>query len=164
MLFIALSIPEHVATTLETAAGSFASQLERQVPREQWHIILVWLRDQEQVADWLPSLTSPLSQAFLPTVSLRYAGRGVQAQQLWVYVEPTPMLLNLRMELITRLQQAGVDIPQLTRPWVPHIHVADFSAQKNGVLADRLLPATTFVPPAAHLMRDYIIEGTMSFS
>lgn len=164
MLFIAVVVPEHVAAVLQTVVNSFAPQVRALVPRRKWHITLVWLGEQEHVAQWLPMLTQPLSQAFLPTVSLRYIGRGVHPQQLWVYVEATPVLINLRQELITRLHRAGVNTPQLTRPWVPHVHVADLAADQNAVLADRLLPLTTFVPPAASVLRDYIVEGMMTFS
>lgn len=163
MLFIAMPIPNHVATILETTVASFAAHLDQRVPREKWHITLCWLGDQA-IKSGMADLSKPLSQAFLPTISLRYAGRGKQAQQLWVYAQATPALINLRQELLTRLQHTGVSVPDAYRPWVPHIRLGDFLVETATSLADRLLPATTFVPTAAHLFCDDVIEGTIPFS
>lgn len=164
MVFIAVPIPDHAATVLQTTVDSFASYLDQYVPLEKWHITLWWLGDAEIKTSGMADLSKPLSQAFLPTISLRYAGRGKQTQQLWVYVQVTPALINLRQELLTRLQHAGVMVPEANRPWVPHIHLGDFLAETATSLADRLLPATTFVPTVANVLRDYVIEGTIPFS
>jgi 2'-5' RNA ligase len=179
MLFIAVSIPDHVATVLQTTIDSFGSQLDERVPREKWHITLVWLGPASAKATagkevWLAKVTQPLSQSFLPTISLRYAGPayakasvgkgGAQRRQLWVYAQITPALINLRQQLLARLQRAGVPVPHANRPWVPHIRLGDFSDEQPTTLADRLLPATTFVPTAAQLLRDYVIEGTIPFA
>lgn len=171
MVFIAVPIPDHVATVLQTTVDSFASHLDQHVPREKWHITLWWLGDAEIKTSGMADLSKPLSQTFLPTISLRYAGpssamatAGKRGKQLWVYAQLTPALINLRQELLTRLQRAGVMVPEVNRPWVPHIHLGDFLAETATSLADRLLPATTFVPTVANVLHDYVIEGTIPFS
>ncbi len=178
MLFIGVLVPDHVATVLQTTIDSFGPQLTEPAPRDTWHILLVRLGEVEHVASWLPALTQPLSQSFLPTISLRYAGpssaralpgrqagtAGKRGKQLWVYVQVTPALINLRQQLLARLQRADVPVLPTNRPWVPHIRLGDFSDEQPTTLADRLLPATTFVPTTAQLVRDYVIEGTIPFA
>lgn len=164
MVFIAVMLPEHVVPSLQTALTSFAGV--QPVPRERWHMTLLWLGRvvQTDQSDWLTALTQPVAETFLPTISLRYAGLARAGRQLWIYAQVTPVLVKLRQELINRLQRAGVTVPQLDRPWVPHIHLADFLPPAPAATADRLLPPTTFVPTAAEVLRDYVIEGSIPFA
>ena len=72
-------------------------------------------------------LSSRLSQAFLPTITLTHLGHGCQPDQLWVYAKPTTLLQTIKQQLLGRVGGQVSNFSQTNQPgiFVPHIKLAE---------------------------------------
>jgi len=137
-LFLALPVPESVCTRLaEAAQAHFGQYFDRLIPAERWHVTLFFFGEVRNHAQYLGRLKAPLSQAFVPTISLTHIGRGAARDQLWAHITPTPALLTLRESLAERLRKIHFPRPAEFRTFKPHIHLANFYPTVRGMgLAD----------------------------
>lgn len=172
-LFLAIPIPPSADPAIARALEHYPQYIESTIPRERWHLTLVWLGNVLNHAQYLSRLLKPLPQTFVPTISLTYVGRGLQRTQLWAYANPSPMLMAIRTSLLDRLKAMRFQLPPSYRAaYVPHVHLADLFPMARGVgLADA--PATTtFAVPAVHLYQShragnstrYSLEGTIELT
>lgn len=174
-LFIAIPIPSHIKIVLQKALSSYSSYIQQPIPQHNWHVTLVFIGTMSDDQKFIDRLTQPLAQTFLPTISLTHMGAGLVPTQLWVYVNPTTFLENLKTIFLERLQHLGISLPekQLQKGFVPHINLAQLDRHGNEEVGVADYPITkTFIAHNAHIYSSalassgarYTIEGTISLS
>lgn len=153
-LFLAVPIPERARSVIRRAMTYYEDSIERFIPEERWHMTLLFLGESPDPTGYLPRITKPLTQAYVPTLTLTHVGRGVTGRQLWVYAAATPLVEKIRSDIADRFKQMRFAAPGLKedRPFVPHIHVADLATQSRQSLADESA-TITFNIPAIHIYR-----------
>lgn len=144
-MFIALPVPQNIATAVSKAFDQYPQYLERRVPEQKWHVTLLWLGDVENPEQYMSRLRKDMIQSFLPTVRVTHVGRGKQRKQLWAYIDPAVAITTIRNEVIARLKSMRFPIPdqERKRPFIPHIHIADLYDVAGGIgLADYPVPVS----------------------
>lgn len=144
--FVAIPVPLLIRAALLAALKDYQHVLDRQRSPDQWHITLAFLGEveREQFETWR-ALDDPLVQSFVPTFTLTHIGQGRVPDQLWAYLHPTPLLMQLQESLQTRF---GVPAESI-RPFVPHITLGNLR-NENSTFGppDHPLPLSFVVPQA----------------
>lgn len=150
-MFLALPIPAHVQTVLQTALATYSDLLAHRQPPEQWHLTLVWLGNVTNYQPSVETLVTPLPQTFIPTVTITHLGKGKKADQLWAFALPSNGLITLREQVLQRLRTTSFPLPKESRdPFTPHITLGSFKPEfTRRSVADHPISAT-FVPSALH--------------
>ncbi len=172
-LFLAIPLPSRIQTILQETLKHYTPYVERVTPQQNWHITLIFLGDVDNYQQLTGGLAQPLTQTFLPTISLTHVGVGCVPTQLWAYANPSPVLANLHAAVADRVHSLNLTIPEHTRKkgFVPHIKLARLSNKSGIGIADYPL-AKTFVAKDIHVYRSelssagaqYTVEGTISLS
>lgn len=139
MVFVATSIPASLDAILLPAIKRFAPQIRFTVPRQNWHMTVVFLGDEPDEAALASKLPATLSLPFLPTASISHVGRGQRSDQLWAYVQPTPVLQALHQAV------AQLFLKQAPGQFVPHIKLANLNTDQ-GQLGEPDAAAVATVP------------------
>lgn len=128
--FLALPLPEPVNAHLALIQQRL--RLTRPVPRENFHITLVFLGEQRE--DMLEELHMALDAMTLPGFSLRLDGLAVfggdSPRNLHAAIAPEPALDRLHSRLKRAAQMAGMN-PEKRR-FVPHVTLARFRPGEAG--------------------------------
>ena len=136
-LFVSLPVPEQAMEPIERSFGQYPQYIERALPREHWHLTLLFLGEIKNPTQYYGRLKLPLPQQFVPTVRITHVGRGLNKHQLWAYAEPSGVLANLRNELMARLKKMrfrfGENATIEENDFVPHITIAKLFPIAGGV-------------------------------
>ena len=132
-LFLGLSIPATTHQLFHQALGAFPQYIEKVLPESRWHMTLAYLGDVENPQQYLSRLLKPLPQAYVPTVTVTYVGRGLHRMQLWGYINPSTSLLNVRTQVIDRLKTMRFPLPKTKDEYLPHIHLANLYPMARGI-------------------------------
>ncbi|MCC5988025.1 MAG: RNA 2',3'-cyclic phosphodiesterase [Pararhodobacter sp.] len=128
--FLALPLPEPVIAHLALVQQRL--RLPRPVPRENFHITLVFLGEQRE--DLLEELHLALDAMALPGFSLRLDGLAVfggdSPRNLHAAIAPEPALNQLQSRLRRAAQMSGMT-PEKRR-FVPHVTLARFRPGEVG--------------------------------
>ena len=159
--FLALPLPESVVAHL--ALVQTRLRLMRPVPRENFHITLVFLGEQRE--DALEELHLAADAMALPGFRLRLDGLAVfggdSPRNLHAAIAPEPALARLQSRLRRAAQLAGMK-PEARR-FVPHVTLARFRPGEAGAagLAQAMqavgaLDATPFAVDRFALYRSHL--------
>ena len=164
--FAGLAVPEKVQVTIAEAMKHYRDYITYVVPKENWHMTLLYMGELPGIEEFLPELTKPLPQVFVPAVSVTHLGQGVQTDQLWAYVHITPTIEALHSDLVQRAQKAGITLPEdvYNRSFVPHIRVADINPGKNKLGMPDAAVTVTFSVMEAHVYKTKQGEGGVSYT
>lgn len=159
-LFIGLPVAARLHSALTEICQRYGTRIKTTVPAVNWHITLVWLGEVTSWADYrerllTPQLLAPLSQPFVPTVSITHVGRGHQPAQLWAYIGLSSPLLTLRANLLKRLQTLDFPLPEreVSRIFVPHIRLAQLDTTSGQVVIPDNFVSLRFSPAQVNLYR-----------
>lgn len=144
-LFIAAEIPDEIAIRLNEKLKQYTPYVKRLVNQENWHMTFLYVGMVNDYTRHQEVLSNRLSQAFLPTITLTYLGRGYQPDQLWVYAKPTALLQTIRQQLLARVKEELPSFAETnqTESFVPHIKLADLRDRSiSKFVADSPLLAT----------------------
>jgi 2'-5' RNA ligase len=141
-VFIATKIPQESIIAIRDVMRSYQDVLVSSVPQEKWHITMLFLGDIELSKESLASLVEPLPQKFHPVIKVLSLGEGKARNQLWAYTQPNQLLDTIRITLIERAKNAGIEIPNPAEQYIPHIHVGTIDEHRQA-LAVPDAPATT---------------------
>lgn len=171
-LFLGVPVPEAARTRLqEIARQQFGQYVGSWVEDAKLHLTLFFFGEVKNHAQFLGRLSAPLSQAFVPTVSITHIGRGAVRDQLWAYATPTAGLLALRSAVDERLRKIHFPHEAGRKKFTPHVNIGTFYPAVRGIgLADVASPVV-FAVREAHLYRSelthegstYTIEATVPF-
>ena len=140
-LFLAIPIPEQVTEALEGAMQHYPQYIEKVVPRERWHLTLLWLGEVENYAWYMRRLGGEMPQNFLPVITLTHVGRGLRREQLWAYAHETSVLKGVRTQIrqrVIKLRIPRIKTSKIAKEsFVPHVRLANFHSSSRGIgLAD----------------------------
>lgn len=145
-IFVGLAIPMPIQKALRNATNHYSNYTDRVVPAERIHITLFFLGDVLNVEQYLSRFQKALPLAFAPVVSITHLGRGIPRKQLWAYVNPSPVFLNMRSALIDRLKRLHIPLPKRETEYVPHIHVATLYGMSRGIGLPDTSVVESFIP------------------
>lgn len=169
-LFLGVPVPEALSPALQAALDHFPQYIERVVPPAVRHLTFVWIGEREFYTRYLTLMARPLPQAYVPAVTLTHVGRGGAHNQLWAYVQASPVLANLRLQLIARLKRIHMILPaNVYRPFVPHIKLARLYRMAGRFALPEVPVSASFIIREIHLYRsettpsgpNYVIERTI---
>jgi 2'-5' RNA ligase len=134
-LFIGLPVPNRLVGPIELSFSKYPQYIEQVIPPETWHLTLLYLGEVKNSRQYYGRLRVPLPQPFVPTVRITHVGRGLNKHQLWAYAEPSPVLTNLRHEILQRIK--GMRLQHAAEikidDFVPHIAIAKLFPVAGGV-------------------------------
>lgn len=173
-LFIGLPVPASAQEVIEGALENYRQYLEGTVPKQNWHLTLLFLGEVLNHKQYVSRLTKPLPQAFVPAVSLTHLGRGLKRDQLWAYATATGTLQTVRQTLIARAKAMRMPLPPRTEKdeFTPHITIARLLNVSRQLGLPDSVAATTFTAKEAYLYQShadsrgvrYTVEGTIPLS
>lgn len=169
--FIALGIPKSVDTVLTTALEAYKGKLATKVPKEKWHMTLLFLGDMSLPPEAIQKIREPLHSAYLPAITVLSlgtalpAGRKEGGGQLWAHIHATLALIQIRKLIIDRLTQCGIPIPyeELTREYIPHITLGNTATDNEHIGITDTPAKTTFAVQEALVLRSISEQATTSY-
>lgn len=132
-LFLGLSVPAAAYQVFHRALAAYPQYIEKTLPETRWHATLAYLGDVENPQQYLSRLLKPLPQAYVPTVAVTHIGRGLHRMQLWGYINPSTILLNVQRQLVDRLKTMRFPLPKTSDDFIPHIHLANLYPMARGI-------------------------------
>lgn len=132
-LFLGLSVPVATHHLFHNALAAFPQYIEKTQPETAWHATLAYLGDVENPQQYLSRLLKPLPQAYVPTVAVTHIGRGLHRMQMWGYINPSTILLNVQRQLVDRLKTMRFPLPKTSDDYIPHIHLANLYPMARGI-------------------------------
>lgn len=165
-VFLGLDIPDFVKQSLYEGMKAYDRYIERTIPDERWHITLLFLGETANPKQYYSRLSKPLPQAYVPMVHVAYLGRGFHRGQLWAYINPTPLLMNIRNDLVVRLKKLRFPIPHksLLGEYAPHIAIAKLYSMSRGVGMPDEPISMTFAARDAYLYQSHFGKGTVRYT
>jgi 2'-5' RNA ligase len=144
-LFVALSIPDDVAQSLERIQSGMPGADWQS--REQLHLTLCFIgevdgRDANAIVDALAAIDAP---SF--TLELHGVGEfgGKRPHALWAGVRPNEALLHLQRKVMTAVRRAG-QAPD-GKKYVPHVTLARLRGSGVGPVMDYLADHAFYTSP-----------------
>ncbi len=156
-LFLGLSIPPDVTKKLSVIANHYTKYLKHPVPIANWHLTLVFIGLVHLKPDQAATICQPLKYPYLATVNLSHLGRGLATDQLWVYAQTTPLLVQLRSLMEQRVADAKLSFAARTN-FAPHIRIGHLIYQPNQMIADTPV-SLTFPVKHIHLYRSIVLPA-----
>lgn len=154
--FLGAAVPERVVQLLEQAMTVYPHYIEHRIPPQDWYLSFAHLGEVPTMGRYFTRFRRPLPQAFTPTAQLTHVGRGRPTrQELWAFVEPTPVLLGLRDQLIARLKKLRLKflVDELREEFVPHITIGRLFAQVGHLGIADVAAVSSFSIQTIHLYR-----------
>jgi len=170
-MFIGIEIPDDVREQIRIQLEGYTKYTKKLVEEENWHVKMLSIGEIEGHDQFIESLSAEMPQSFLSTLSLTHIGKGPQRQQLWAFVNPTPLLDTLQKQLIGRLDSLNIKPTQDTN-FIPHIKLADLRVgSSNNLLADIPMPAiwpikklSIYRSDLSHRQESYTVMGHINLS
>lgn len=133
-LFVALSIPEAAAETLERLQTGLIGARWR--PRENFHLTLRFIGEADRHG--FAEIRSALAKVDAPGFDLQLSGLGFfgdrKPRALWVGAAPSPELMHLQTKVETAMARAG--FAGEGRKFTPHITLANIKGLPPGRVAE----------------------------
>ncbi|MCB9678248.1 MAG: RNA 2',3'-cyclic phosphodiesterase [Alphaproteobacteria bacterium] len=139
--FVAIDLPDDVTERLLAVRPAPGPGI-RPVPREQMHVTVLFLGDQDPDAVREALLDLRIPAFFMTIGGLGHFEGRTGAHILWAGVTPTPALLEARAAVVDAMSDIGFDMKE--EDYRPHVTLARVRIDRAGPLAPFLLPS---LPP-----------------
>ncbi len=113
-------------------------------------------------SDQLAILTQPIRQSFHPVITILSLGLGKAEHELWAYAQDQSFLHTIRKELMQRIQESGIPLPEeASQAFIPHIHVGNIQPDAKPLSVPDMPVQTKFSLPELVILQDYVAIGTI---